>query len=74
MKDLGLLRWFLGMQIDHGITAGTLKNQPRHYIRNILKRFDSVMHDMHTWGDYTGVRCRMQAALRRGLSDRQRLS
>jgi hypothetical protein len=29
MKDLGLLRWFLGMQIDHGITAGTLKKSAK---------------------------------------------
>ena len=40
MKDLGTLRWFLGMHVEHNLQAGTLTIHQRQYIENMMKRYD----------------------------------
>ena len=40
MKDLGTLRWFLGMHVEHDLQAGTLTIHQRQYIENMMKRYD----------------------------------
>ena len=39
MKDLGLMRWFLGMHIEQDIVNRTLKITQGAYVRDMLKRF-----------------------------------
>jgi hypothetical protein len=42
MKDLGELRWFLGMEVTRDRKAGTMKLSQAQYVKKILERFNMV--------------------------------
>ena len=39
MKDLGTLRYFLGMHVEQDLKAGTLKLHQRQYVEDMIKRY-----------------------------------
>ena len=42
MKDLGNLRWFLGMEITRDRKAGIIRLSQEQYIKKVLERFNMV--------------------------------
>ena len=46
MKDLGTLKWFLGMHVEHDRNTGSLKLHQRQYIEDMLKRYARFIEGM----------------------------
>ena len=46
MKDLGTLRYFLGMHVEQDLVAGTLKLHQRQYIEDMIKRYSQFTKDL----------------------------
>eukprot|EP00935_MAST-01C_sp_MAST-1C-sp1_P001237 g1237.t1 len=46
MKDLGTLRYFLGMHVEQDLKAGTLKLHQRQYIEDMIKRYSKWTKDL----------------------------
>lgn len=40
MTDIGRVGTFLGMHIEHDVSHGTIGMSQRHYLRNVLRKFD----------------------------------
>ena len=64
MKDLGTLRYFLGMHVEQDLKAGTLKLHQRQYVEDMIKRYSKWTKDLKPKSTPAGPTALTHAGLR----------